>query len=141
MVPLINGIARSWAEINVPFLGQPLSGVVSISWEENSNVTMNPGIGKYASSYGEGNYTFTGSMTFTQEEWNNIVSVSPNNKPTQLGIFDLPLLYLNDSNGFVMKTLWKSSKITSVKIAPNQGDTMIPVEVQFIMADIQTTIA
>lgn len=141
MVPLINGIARSWSEMNFPFLGVPLSGVIGVSWEESSNVTMNPGVGKYASSYGEGNYTFTGAMTFTQEEWNNIVKVAPNGKPTQFGIFDFPIFYLDDSQGFIQKVLWKSCKITSVKISPNQGDTMIPVEVTFVMADIQITIA
>lgn len=141
MVPLINGIARSWSEMNFPFLGVPLSGVIAADWEEDSNVTMNPGVGKYASSYGEGNFTFKGSMTFTQEEWNNIVKAAPNGKPTQFAIFDFPILYLDDSEGFIMKTTWKSCKITNVKIAPNQGDTMIAVVAQFIMADIQTKVA
>jgi GTP-binding protein len=72
----------------------------------------------------------------TQEEWNNIVKVSPNGKPTDLGLFDLPILYQNDSQGLVNKTLWKSCVMTKVSISPNQGDTMIPVTVSFIMADI-----
>lgn len=140
MQPLINGIARSWSEITIPFLGTPLSGIMDVSWTEDSIATMNPGIGRYASSVGYGNKVFTGSMTFTQEEWNNIVRVAPNSKPSDIPFFDLPILYMNDSQGLVMKTLWKSCIMTNVKIAAKQGDTVIPVEVTFLMADIKTTV-
>lgn len=141
MIPLINGIARSWSEIEVPFLGTPLSGIISLEWNENSVATMNMGIGRYASSVGYGNKMFTGAISFTQEEWNNIVRVSPNSKPTDLGVFDLPILYMNDTQGLIEKVLWKSVIFTDVKISPKQGDTMIAVEVTCIMADVQTTVA
>jgi hypothetical protein len=136
MQPLINGIARSWSQINIPFLGAPLSGVTAVHWESERMMTNNMGIGPYATSRGYGNYVFTASMTFTSEEWDNIIKSSPNGKPQEIPLFDLPILFMDDNAGLQKKVVWRSCSIMKYTNNANQGDTMIPIEVTFIVSDI-----
>jgi hypothetical protein len=138
MQPLINGIARSWSQITVPFLGSPLSGVISINWSIERVKTNNPGIGSYASSRGQGNWMFTASMTLLMEEWDRIVKASPNGKPQSIPFFDLPILFIDEpTGGLIKKVVWKSAEIMTASTVGNQGDTQFPIEVTFLVADIQ----
>lgn len=141
MLPLINGIARSWSQITLPFLGVPLSGITKISWSSERVKDDNYGAGSYASSRGVGNFVFTGSISMLKEEYDNtICKGSPNNDPTRLPFFDLPILFLDETNGsLLVKTVWKSCEIKKVDQSPGQGDTGIMVDIEFMMADIQNT--
>lgn len=132
---LVNGIAMVWSDIQVPFLGTPLTGVTAISFTEKQDKTNNYGIGNKPVSRGYGRKTFEGSITMLAEEWRNVVAASPSGSLNDIPFFDLPILYINAAGLYMSSTL-KAVDFSESHFDSKEGDTMIPITIPFIMADI-----
>lgn len=139
MPTLINGVAVSWPDIQVPFLGVPLTGVTAISWSEKQDKTNNYGTGSKPVSRGYGRKTYEGSITLLAEEYKNILAAAPNGSIVDIPFFDLPILFIN-AQGLYMKYVLKAVDFTESGIDTKEGDTMIPVTLPFIFADIESVV-
>ncbi len=141
MATLINGESVSWAQIQLTILGAPITGITEISYTAKREKVNVYGAGSKPVSRGYGRYEYEGSITFLAEEWKNIISASPNSDPLQLGYFDINILFISPTTGLVMRTTWKASEPLENPISVAEGDTSIPVQVPFVIADIETTVA
>lgn len=139
MPTLINGVAMVWSDIQIPFLGTPLTGVTEINFSEKQEKTNNYGIGNKPVSRGAGRITYEGSITMLAEEWRSIVAAAPGGSILQIPFFDLPVLYVN-STGLYMKTTLKAVEFTESNFASKEGDSMIPITMPFIFADIENIV-
>lgn len=139
MPTLINGVSAVWTDIQVPFLGVPLTGVTAISWSEKQDKTNNYGIGSKPVSRGYGRKTYEGSITLLAEEYKNILAAAPNGSIADIPFFDLPILFIN-AQGLYMKYVLKAVDFTESGIDTKEGDTMIPVTLPFIFADIESVV-
>lgn len=139
MPTLINGVAVAWADIQVPFLGVPLTGVTAINFSEKQEKTNNYGIGNKPVSRGYGRKTYEGSITMLAEEWKNIAAAAPGGSINNIPFFDLPILYVN-STGLYLKVTLKAVDFTEASFDSKEGDTAIPITMPFIMADIETVV-
>ena len=140
MPTLINGVAVSWSMIQLPFLGVPLSGVTAVSFSEKQEKTNNYGIGNKPVSRGYGRKTYEGSITMLAEEWKNIIAAAPNGSINDIPFFDLPILFVDPTTGLIMKHILKAVDFTDNKLDAKEGDTMIPIEMPFIFADLASVI-
>jgi hypothetical protein len=132
--PLINGLAVVWADIQVSFLGTPLTGVTAINYTEKQEKTNNYGIGNKPVSRGYGRKTYEGSITMLAEEWKNILAASPGGSLNNLPFFDLTFTFLNIAGPYMNVTL-KAVDFMESNFDAKEGDTMIPITMPFIYAD------
>lgn len=132
--PLINGIAVVWADIQVSFLGTPLTGVTAISYTEKQEKTNNYGIGNKPVSRGYGRKTYEGSITMLAEEWKSILAAAPGGSLNNLPFFDLTFTFANQIGVYMNVTL-KAVDFTESSFDSKEGDTMIPITMPFIYAD------
>lgn len=139
MPTLINGIATVWSDIQIPMLGITLTGVTSIEFSEKQEKTNNYGIGNVPVSRGYGRKTFEGSITMLAEEWKNIAAASPFGSINNLPFFDMPIIFQN-VNGVYMTIILKAIDFTDSSFKSKEGDTMIPIEMPFIFAELVTIV-
>jgi hypothetical protein len=140
MPTLINGVAVVWSDIQIPFLGVPLTGVTAISWSEKQEKTNNYGIGNKPVSRGYGRIAYEGSITLLAEEWRNIIAAAPLGSINKIPFFDLPILFVSPLTGLQMKVTLKAVDFTDASFDSKEGDTMIPITMPFIFADIETIV-
>lgn len=139
MATLINGISISWSQITLSMLGAPITGVRAISWSSKQEKTNNYGAGSKPVSRGYGRVEYEGSITFLAEEFKNLIASAPDNDVLKYPFFDVQILFVDPTNGLLMKCVWKASEFLENNFDASEGDTMIEIEVPFIMADIQLT--
>lgn len=127
-VPLINGIAHSWNNINVILFGTPIIGITGVEWNIKQDVNDNYGAGPYPVSRGFGKFEYNGSMELYYDTWLQIVQNSPNKDPFQLPPFDIPISF--NGGGIQPSTVvLKAVNFMEAPVAPNQGDTSIKVKI------------
>ena len=139
MATLINGIAVSWSQISITLLGAPLTGVRGISWSAKQEKTNNYGAGSKPVSRGYGRIEYEGSITFLAEEYKNLIASAPDNDVLKYPFFDVQVLFIDPASGLLMKCVWKAAEFLENNFDSSEGDTMIEIEIPFIMADIQLT--
>lgn len=140
MPTLINGVSVAWAEIQLPFLGTPLTGVTAINWSEKQEKTNNYGIGNDPVSRGYGRKTYEGSITLLAEEWRNIVAAAPFGSILNIPFFDLPILFISPTTGLHMQQTLKSVDFTENTFDTKEGDSMIPITMPFIFSGVEITV-
>lgn len=138
MATLINGESISWAQVQILFLGAPLTGIREVKYSSKREKVNNYGAGSKPVSRGYGKYEYEGSIKFLAEEWRNIIKASPNQDPLDLPYFDLNIIFLSSITGLLMTTTWKAAEILNNPLDVAEGATMVEVEVNFIMAEITT---
>jgi hypothetical protein len=134
-VPLINGIAHSWATINVVVLGQQLQGITSVEYNKKQNIVDNYGAGQYPVSRGYGNFEFDGAIEMYKDELDKLVAISPNRNPLELPFFDIVIVYAGVGIAPTRTTL-KACNFMELPVAVAQGDTNIKVKIPLKIADI-----
>jgi hypothetical protein len=139
MATLINGISISWSQITLSMLGAPITGVRAISWSSKQEKTNNYGAGSKPVSRGYGRVEYEGSITFLAEEFKNLIASAPDGDVLKYPFFDINILFVDPTNGLLMKCVWKAAEFLENNFDASEGDTMIEIEVPFIMADIQLT--
>ena len=79
MVPLINGVNYSSANVNVilPILGAAVAGIQAITYKKEMNIVDNYSLAQDPTSRAYGQNTYTGSIEFYKEVWNRIIDLSP----------------------------------------------------------------
>ena len=117
-----------------------MTGVTEISWSEKQDKTNNYGIGNKPVSRGYGRITYEGSITLLAEEWKNILAAAPGGSVTKIPSFDLPILFISPTTGLYMKHTLKAVDFMESNFSAKEGDTMIPITIPFIMADVETLV-
>lgn len=135
MVPLINGVAYSWADINAHMLGRTVLGITAISYEDDQDITDNYGGGQFATSRGYGQIKFKGSLTMEMKEVERLTEAVPTGRLQDIPPFPITTSYVNAANKTVTHKLimcqFKNNK-RNVK----SGDTNIEVELELVIANI-----
>lgn len=136
MVPLINGVAYSWADINAFMLGRTVLGITALSYEEEQEITDNYGAGQYATSRGYGQVKFKGSLTMEMKEVERLTEASPTGRLSDIPPFPITSSYVNAANKTVTHKLIMC-QFKNNKRAVKSGDTNIEVELDLVIANIE----
>jgi len=136
-IPLINGINYSSANITVilPIIG-PLTGVVSIEYDTEQNISDNYALGQDPVSRGYGQNTYTGSITIYKEIWNRIIDLSPFRDPLKLPPFDITITFGGAGVPFRKETL-RACNFKKNPMKVGAGDTKLECVIPLAIALIE----
>lgn len=135
MIPLINGITYSYANIIFNVLGLPIAGITSIEYSDTQEMEDNYGAGIFPVNRGFGSYKAEGKITLYMEEVEGLTSVAPGRRLQNIPEFDIPVAYVNANN------IPKSHILRNVRFIENNrktktGDKKIEIEIGLIMSHI-----
>jgi len=135
-VPLINGIAHAWANIDIRLNGVLIDGITGIKYKKTQSKTNNKGARGAIVSRGYGSFDFEGSITLMSEELlklrkaagGDILSIAP---------FTITASFLPSDNTNVTVDKLLYCEFTEDGIDVKEGDTMVSVELPLIIGDIK----
>ncbi len=134
-VPLINGVAYSWAIITINILGATIYGTVSISYQDSIQKENNYGAGGYPVSRGSGNYEAKASLTLYAEEVQKLVAVAPNKNLAFIPPFDIQVSFEPTAGVIVTHTI-RACEFMGNSIEAKQGDKKIETKFDLVVGDI-----
>lgn len=136
MVPLINGVAYSWADINIFLLGRTVLGISGISYEEEQDITDNYGSGQYATSRGYGQFKFKATLKMEMKEVERLQAAVPSGRLSDIPPFPITVSYVNVANKTVVHKLIMC-QFKNNKRDTKSGETNIEVELDLVIANIE----
>lgn len=141
MIPLINGVNYSSANVNVilPILGAVVAGIQAVNYRKETNIVDNYSLGQDPTSRAFGQNTYTGSLEIYKEVWNRIIDLSPERDPAKLPLFDIVVTYGGNLGGVAVP--FRKETLRGVSFKTNGsgvtgGDTKIVVTVDLAIAGI-----
>lgn len=136
MIPLINGVAYSWADINAFLLGRTVFGITAISYEDMQEMTDNKGAGIFPTSRGYGANECKASLTLEAKESERLVDAVPSGRLQDIPPFPITVSYVNTANKAVTHKLM-NAQFKGNKRDVKSGDTSIEVEHELIISHIE----
>ena len=137
LVPLINGKAYEWADVNVMIMGVPIAGITAIKYNDDQDMENNYGAGNKPVSRGYGNITFDDcALTLMSEEVEALQKLSPTGRIQDIPEFNIIVAYI-PTGGLPVKHTLKMVRFKSNKRDTKQGDKKIEVELPIIVGDIK----
>lgn len=134
--PLINGTAYAWSQIVFNVLGVQVSGVDSISYSEEQEMTDNYGSGTRPVSRSYGQITTEGSITLHMEEVEALQQAVESGRLQDIPEFDLPVSYLPEG-GVITTHILKNVRFKSNSRSVTKGDAAIAVEIPLQISHIK----
>jgi|ERR1019366_323876 hypothetical protein len=130
---LKNGVVSGWANTTCVIGGVIITGIKSIDFGYSQKKENIYGQGKNPVGRGRGNNEFPdATIDILLEEWKALVLAAPNNDPTQIPMFSIPITY---DNGIPPEIL-NNAEFTGVKQSKKQGDTANWVVVGIVWAGL-----
>lgn len=135
-VPMINGVAYSWADIKAVIAGIIPVGITAIEYGDKQEVTNIYGAGRYPNKRGKGRITATAKITLDMEEVLGLQAKAPNGRLQDIAPFDIEVVYTPENAPVVY------DKIRNVQFMANdrkwkEGDINQPVELELIVSHIE----
>ncbi|KXX70780.1 hypothetical protein [Flammeovirga sp. SJP92] len=103
----INGKAYDSSDVNVAILGRPIIEVTEVSYNSEREHQLNYRLGSgKPSSYSEGKYSYSASITLLMSEVVGIENAMGGDKDiTKIKPFPITVAYLNDDNDIVVDVI------------------------------------
>lgn len=133
---LINGKNYDWANITLVLFGVPVVGITDISWKEDNINVNNYGAGRYPVSFGQGNVSYSGSMTLYKEEVLAIINAAPGKSLANIPPVSVILQYSGDGVNYNTEEI-QNVRFLSEDFKAKQNDTSLLMTVPFIFAGIK----
>lgn len=134
--PLINGTAYAWSQIAFNVLGVQVSGVDSISYSEEQEMTDNYGAGTRPVSRSYGQISTEGSITLHMEEVEALQQAVDSGRLQDIPEFDLPVSYLPEG-GVITTHVLKNVRFKGNSRSVTKGDAAIAVEIPLQISHIK----
>ena len=134
-VPLINGVAYGWGNVQVILFGTPLTTITKIEYNHKQNKENIYGAGYEPVAKGYGRVEYSGSIEMKTDEWKRIISASPNRNPLDIAPFDIQVVI--GGNG-TTPTIDKLQMVEFLEnpLSTSEGDTSINVTIPIIIGTI-----
>lgn len=117
------GKLAGWNSITVNMLGRDVEGITELEYNDDLEIEVVRGQGKYPIGWADGNYNAKASITLYLEEWNAIqASLPPGSHVSAIDPF--PVIVEYDYGGMKMRDVI-TIKIKGRGVAVKQGDKTI----------------
>lgn len=133
---LVNGVNYSWAHISFVVFGRVIKGITEIAYDKDRKKENSYGGGDEPISRGYGNVEYTASITLFRDEWLGIIAVSPNNDPTQIPAFDIPVVF-GGSRITAQTDVLQACEFTKDSMKAAQGETKLLVTIPLLIAGVK----
>lgn len=135
-IPLINGVAYSWANVAFTLFGVPVTGITKIDYNEKQKKENIYGFGDRPIQRGYGNYEDEGSIEILLDEWKRIIAASPDRNPLLIPPFDVQVVFFG-TNVAPGKDVLRGVEFLENPLSTSQGDTSIKLTIPLIIASIE----
>jgi hypothetical protein len=137
ILPLINGVRHSWAEIRVNLFGRPVLGITEVKYSIEQEKEDFYGAGNQPVHRGRGNKKATASLKLKAYELDAIQK----NLPVGFTLLDVPafdisIVYLPTGSDLVKEVVIHNCEFTKEEYAIKQGDKDIESDVPLITSHI-----
>lgn len=132
--PLINGKSYSYVDLVVVIAGVPVFGIDQLTYESTQEKTNNYGASALPVSRGRGKKEFTGSVTLSMNEIENIRDAIDSGSLLDVEPFDIQVTYINPQK--TVTHILKNCEFTSDGADTSEGDTKIAKQLNLIMSHI-----
>jgi hypothetical protein len=135
LVPTVNGVAYTHADIVLNIGAVPIVGVTSIDYSDNQQMTANYSTGNKPTSVGFGQVEFSASITITFETMQLIQLGAPGGKIQNILFFDVGINYLPES-GVLVRDVLRRCRFKGRSQNSETGNSEIPVTLELYVSDI-----
>lgn len=136
-LPLINGQQHSWSSVEVSILGNIITGITAVNYDDSVTKENHYGAGDMPVHRGRGKYEAKASMTMYNYEVEKILAALPAGQRLQdIAPFSIVVSYLDDSDQVITHTV-RNCEFNSNSRGISQGDTKIEVSFDFICSHIE----
>lgn len=134
-LPLINGTAYSWSQIELRLFNTVVNGITAIQYEDDQVIEDNKGAGNRPVSRGYGSIECKGSITLEMGEVEALQAASPTGRLQDIPEFDIPVSFL-PQGGVIRNHILHNCRFKKNMRDTKTGDTNIPVELPLIISHI-----
>lgn len=135
-IPLINGVAYSWADVIVTIGGAPITGITAIEYEDSQTVENIYGAGRYPIARSKGKIEPSAKITLLQETVEDIQRLAPNGRLQDLPLFSVGVTYVNEAGNIVHDTICNCSFKKNSR-SWKSDDTKSEVELELVPSHIK----
>lgn len=135
VVPLINGVNYSWANITLVLFGVPVIGITKIEYKKKQAKANNYGWGKEPISRGYANNEYEASIEVYQDEWRKIIANSPVKDPTLVSPFEIQIVF-GSSRMQTQTDILQMCEFTEDAFTAGQGDSKLLTTIPLIIGGI-----
>jgi hypothetical protein len=133
-IPLINGRAYDYAQIQVTILGVPVAGISAISYTEEQEKVNNFGAGSNPVSRGHGAKNASGSLTVSMNDVEAIRDAALGGSLLAIPSFDISVTFLNAQK--VVTHVLKNVEFLNDGVEASQGDTNLERAFDVVLSHI-----
>ncbi|BDD07520.1 hypothetical protein [Aureibacter tunicatorum] len=134
--PLVNGRTYSWSDITVNILGNPVSGITAVSYEDKQEMENVYGAGEQPVARGYGKIEATGSITLLVDEVEALMNASESGRLQEIPEFDIVVAY-ETSQGEIKTHTLKNCKFKSNKREMKTGDMKMESALELLISHIE----
>ena len=136
-LPLINGIQHSWANIEVEILGRVVTGITEIMYDSKKVIEDVYGAGDEPIQRGEGNRTYTASITLKQFEVDAIQALVGSFKIDRIPPFNITVNYRSTldqpSKTDILRNVQFKNNVRDWKQGQTSGDVKLELAIAGIV--------
>ena len=134
-VPLINGVAYGWGNVQVILFGTPLTTITKIDYNHKQNKENIYGAGYEPVARGYGRVEYSGSIELKTDEWKSIIALAPNRNPLNIPPFEIQVI-MGGTNVIPTKDVLKMVEFLENPLTTSEGDTSITVTIPLVIGTI-----
>lgn len=135
--PLINGVAHSWANLDVRISGVLVTGITKISYNEEQEMENIYGAGQYPVARGYGRIKADGSITLLREEIEEIRAGSPTGRLQDIAPFPIIVSFLPQAGQKIKVDVLHDVQFADDGLEISEGDTSNSKELKLILSHIE----
>jgi hypothetical protein len=135
--PYINGFMYAWGSVEVMILGAvPLTGITSISYDEDEAMENNYGAGNFPIGQAVGPFKYTGDIEIYKEELIALQAYAPQGKIQMIPPFTIKIVYGGDESALVIDTL-TNCRFMKNPFSSKSGDMKMVSKIPLLIGGIE----
>lgn len=135
---MFNSKEYEWSNVEVLFLGRPITGIRGITYSENQEKEVVYARGSKPRAIQKGNKSYEGSVSILQSELEALYQATGVKKGlVDLPAFDIVVSYIPEGAATIRVDTIKNAEFTKSEKSMKQGDKFMEIELPFIALDIE----
>lgn len=136
-IPEINGVAHSWANLQVNIGGVPVTGIQKITYKDSQTIENIYGAGQRPVGRGYGKIESTASMTLLRSEIEALRDSSPTGRLQDIAPFDIIVQFLPVNGQKIVTHRLRNCQFKDDGVDISGGDTSNSEELPMILSHIE----
>lgn len=136
-IPEINGVAHSWANLQVNIGGVPVVGITKISYSDSQTMENIYGLGQRPVARGYGKIECSASMTLLRSEIEALRDSSTTGRLQDITPFDIIVQFLPVNGQKIVTHRLRNCQFKTDGVEISEGDTSNTAEIEMILSHIE----